>query len=150
MGTTDDAAAPEGFGAGWVDGAGDALSAEGLQASAARNSGAQGRGQRGSVGSTYALYYDPERWEHGGWRSALRFHAVRLVPQGVEIHGEARAARDRVDDAIRGADGLHVAPIGAQLEDFQAAQRGIDDPVEPDAEGGVLVRFLDPVTTARA
>lgn len=145
------AAALEGVGAGWVEGASDALGAGGLQASAASSShGAQGEDQRGSVESTRALYQDPEHGDTKRCGSVLRFQAARFVPQGVEIDGEALATRFGREETIHGAQGFHIPPVGAQLENLQAAQGRIDNPVEPDAEGGILVRLLDAIALRRA
>lgn len=78
-------------------------------------------------------------------RAGVRFELARLVPQGVEIDGEALVARHRVDDAARDANGFHIPPAGAQLKDFEAVQRRIDDTVKADSEGGKLAGLLDSV-----
>src|SRR5690242_6725947 len=90
-----------------------------------------------------------------GWRapatdeqarpSGLRFQAVRLAPQCVEIEREPFAPGDLLDDALRLADGLHVAPVGPELEHLEAPERQVDDPVEAHAKRSVFLRLLDTI-----
>src|SRR5262245_27955184 len=67
------------------------------------------------------------------------------IPQRVQIEDKPLASGHLVDRALGGRDRVRVAASLTKLEDLEGADRGIHDPVEPYAEGGVLTHLLDAV-----
>src|SRR5438046_3944004 len=69
---------------------------------------------------------------------------IDLRPEGIEVDGEAPAARS-AHAAARRRDRNRVAAVTPQLEDLQAAKLRVDDPVVPDSRASVVAELLDAV-----
>src|SRR5262249_10903371 len=72
---------------------------------------------------------------------------VDFRPERGEVDAKSFAAGDVGDDALGHAEGMRVAAVGAELEDLEGAELGIDEPVPLHAERGVLSELLDAIAS---
>jgi len=69
---------------------------------------------------------------------------IHLRPEGVEVHGQAPAARSTHVTPTR-RERYRIAAVTPQLEDLQAAKLRVDDPVIPDSGARVVTELVDAV-----
>jgi hypothetical protein len=76
----------------------------------------------------------------------LAHEPVDFGPQRVDVDREAGHAGYGVDATVGRRDRVNVAAVLAELEDLEASELGVDEPVEADAESLVLGELLDAVS----